>query len=61
MKKMFFIGPHDMSGLLALDILVDGRGGVLARAHGQYDGGRAGDGVAAGVHALTAGQAVLAL
>ena len=61
MKKSFFIRPHSAYALLALDVLVDGCGGILACAHGQYDGGRAGDGVAAGVHALAAGQAVLAL
>ena len=61
-KNTLITGPHiGQVLLLVLDILIDGRGGVLARAHGQYDGGCAGDGVAAGIDALAAGQAVLAL
>src|SRR5699024_10719822 len=43
-----------------LDVLVDGLGGSLAGAHGLDDGGRAGDGVAAGLDALAAGVAVVA-
>ena len=42
-----------------LDVLVDGLGGSLAGAHGLDDGGRAGDGVAAGIDALAAGVAVV--
>ena len=35
--------------VLALDVRVNGLGGVLARAHGQNDRGRAGNRVAAGI------------
>ncbi len=35
------------SAVFPLDVLVNGRGGLFARAHGQNDGGRAGDRVAA--------------
>ena len=47
--------------LLVLDVLVDGLGGSLACAHGLDDGGGTGDGVTAGVHALAAGLALVAL
>ena len=45
--------------LLALDIVVNGDGARLAGAHGQDDGGRAGDGVAAGEDALAGRHAAL--
>ena len=41
--------------LLAPDIRVDGSGGLLAGAHRLDDGGRTGDGVAAGEHAVLHG------
>ena len=47
--------------LLVLDVLVDGLGGSLAGAHGLDDGSSTGDGVTAGVHALAAGLALVAL
>ena len=55
-RQVFFVGK---SGVLGLDVLVDGGGGSLACAHGQDDGGGAGDGVTAGEHALTGGLALL--
>ena len=45
--------------LLVAQVLVDGLGAQLACAHGQDHGGRTGNGVAAGVHALAGGEAVL--
>ena len=39
--------------------LVDGLGSLLTGAHGQNDGGSTGDGVAAGIHAGTGGEAIL--
>ena len=45
------------SFLRLLQVFVDGGGSVLARAHGEDNGGRAGDGVAARVNALTGGEA----
>ena len=47
--------------LLVPDVLIDGLGGSLACAHGLDDGGCAGDSVAAGIHALAAGLALVAL
>ena len=46
-----------MYALLA-QFFVDGLRGGLARAHGEDDRGRAGDGVAAGVDVFKAGRAV---
>ena len=48
-----------LSILFALNVLVDRLGGNLARAHGEDDGRCARDGVAARIHALKAGLAVL--
>ena len=45
--------------LLALDILVDGLCGALARTHGQNDRGRAGSGIAAGKNVGTGCAAML--
>ena len=45
--------------LQALDELVDGGSALLACAHGQDDGGSAGNGIAAGEDALTGGHLVL--
>ena len=50
-----------MYSLLVLDVLVDGLGGSLACAHGLDDGSSTGDSVTAGVHALAAGLALVAL
>ena len=47
--------------LLVLDVLVDGLGGSLAGTHGLDDGSGTGHGIAAGVHAVTAGLAVVAV
>ena len=47
--------------LLILDVLVHGLGGCLTGTHGLDDGGGTGHGIAAGVHALTAGLALVAL
>ena len=54
-----YVGKCRERGLLLGQILVNGLGGSLARAHGQDDRGRAGDRVAAGVHRLAAGEALL--
>ena len=52
-------GTAGRSRLFALNVGVDRLGGRLAGAHGQDDRGRAGDCVAAGKHALTAGLTLL--
>ena len=56
-----FRGCSDKICLLVLDELVDGLGGSLAGTHGLDDGGSAGHGIAAGIHAVTAGLAVVAV
>ena len=48
-------------GLLALNVLVNGLCSSLACAHGLDDGGCAGHGIAAGVHTIAAGFAVVAV
>ena len=45
--------------LLFVQELIDGLGAQLAGAHGQDDGGGAGNGIAAGIDRLTGGQAIL--
>ena len=47
--------------LFAHDGGIDGTGGFLAGAHGQDDGGSAGNGIAASVDHRAAGQAVRAV
>ena len=47
------------SRLLVAQILVDGLGAQLTGTHSQNDGGSTGNGIAAGIHALTGGQTIL--
>ena len=54
-------GAHLHRGLLALNVLVNGLCSSLACAHGLDDGGCAGHGIAAGVHTIAAGLAVVAV
>ena len=61
---MHFLGAPAFfyrGNLLILNVLVNGLRGCLTGTHGLDDGGGTGHGIAAGVHALTAGLALVAL
>ncbi len=51
------VSPNRFGLFLGLDVLVDRLGGCFAGAHSQDNGGRACDGVAAGIDALNGGLA----